>query len=56
MTEIKRYDRAGCLTLIVFLLLCGCLCSVSLSRGAMDWSVIVAFPGRTHLVKWQDLV
>ena len=32
--------RAGCFTLIVFLLLCGCLCSVSLPHGAVGWSAV----------------
>ena len=39
--------RVGCFTLIVF-----CLCSVSLPRGAVGWSVVcdcVPFPGNTHL-------
>ena len=41
--------RAGCFVLIVFLLSCGCLCSVSLPCDAVGWSVTVAFPGDTHL-------
>ena len=32
------------------LLACDCKCSVSLSRSAVGWSVIVAFPGHTHLL------
>ena len=28
---------------------CDCGCSVTLSRDAMDWSAIVAFPGYAHL-------
>ena len=35
-------------TLIVFYLLCGYICSVSLPHVAMEWSVNVAFPGHTH--------
>ena len=31
---------AGCYTLPVFLLLCGCQCSVFLPLGAMGWSII----------------
>ena len=45
-------ERAGCFTLVLFLLSCGCQCLVSRPRGAMGWSVvwsvIVAFPGLTH--------
>ena len=33
-------ERAGCLTLIVFLLPCGSWFSVSLSRGAVDWPAV----------------
>ena len=32
--------RAGYFTLIVFLMTCGCLCSVSFPNGAMGWSVV----------------
>ena len=38
----------GQVALILFLLSFGCLCSVSLSRDAVDCSVIVEFSG--HLV------
>ena len=31
---------------------CGSLCFMSLPRDASDWSVIVAFPGHTHLFLW----
>ena len=41
----------GCLTLIVFLLTCGCYCHVSLPRGAVGWSAIVAFPDYTHFFR-----
>ena len=30
----------GCFTLIVFLLLLGCVCSVFLPHGAIGWSVV----------------
>ena len=43
-------ETAGCLTLIVLLLSCEHYCSVSLPCCAMDWSVIVAFPGHTLLL------
>ena len=45
--------RAGCLDLTVLLLTCGCWCSVPLPRCELVcglWSVIVAFPGHTHLL------
>ena len=32
---------AACFTLIVFLLLCGCLYSVALSRCAIGWTVFL---------------
>ena len=32
--------KAGCLTFSVFLLSRGCLCSVSHTRGVMDWSTV----------------
>ena len=32
-SHLPEEERAGCLTLIVFLLLCGCLCSVSIPRN-----------------------
>ena len=42
-------ERAGCITLhlFAFLMLYGCLCSGSPPRGAIGWSVIMAFPGHT---------
>ena len=33
-------ERAGCFTLIVFLLSCGCQCFVSLPRCAIGWCVV----------------
>ena len=36
--------------LLCVLLSFGCKCSMSLPRGAVDLSVIVAFPGHTHLL------
>ena len=44
---LDEEERAGCSNLIVLLLSCGCLCSVSLPSGAVDWSVVVAFPGHS---------
>ena len=42
-------ERAGCFTLIIFMLSCDSLCSTSLPHGAMGCSaVIVAFSGHTH--------
>ena len=38
-------EKAGCFTLIVFLLSCGCKCSVTLPCSAVSWSV--AFHGLT---------
>ena len=38
-------------TLIVFLLSCCCLSSVSLPRGAVNWSAIVIFSGHARLLQ-----
>ena len=38
--HLAEEERAGCFILIVFLLSCGCLRSVSLPRGAVGKSVI----------------
>ena len=35
-------ERAGCFTLIVSLMSCGCLCSLSLPHGAVGWSAVCA--------------
>ena len=46
---IAEEELAGYFTLIVF----GCLCSVSLPRGALGWSFIcniVSFSGRSHCI------
>ena len=37
---IQIRERAGCLTLIVFIVLCGSYCYVSLPYGAVDWSMV----------------
>ena len=37
---ISTRKRAGCFTLIVFLLLRGCYCSVSLPHCAIGWYVV----------------
>ena len=36
--SLAEEERAGCFSLIVFLLVCGCLCSVSLQHGAIGLS------------------
>ena len=33
-------ETAGCFALVVFLVSCGCWCSVALPRGAVTWSVV----------------
>ena len=33
-------ERAGCFTLIVFLMSCDCSCSVSLPHNAVGWAVV----------------
>ena len=38
--HLVEEERAGCFAIIVFLLPCGCLCSVPLPHGAMGWSVV----------------
>ena len=43
--SLREREGAGCLTLIVFLQVCGCYCSAYLPRGAMVLSVVVAIPG-----------
>ena len=43
--SLRKREGAGCLTLIVLLLVSGCSCCVYLPRGAMLCSVIVAIPG-----------
>ena len=49
--HLTEEERAGCFTVIVFLLPCGCTCYMSLPRGTMrSWSLTVAFPGHTHLL------
>ena len=47
--SVLSRGRAACLILIVFLLSCSCLFSESLPLSAVSWSLIVAFPGHTHL-------
>ena len=47
--HLAEEEAAGCFTLIVFLLSCDYYCCALFPRGAMGWSVIVAFPGNTHL-------
>ena len=37
-------------TLIVFLVYCGCCCSVALSHDALGWCVIAVCPDGTHLL------
>ena len=38
--HLAEEKRTGCFTLDVFLLSCGCYCSVPLPHGAMGWSVV----------------
>ena len=38
--HIDGKERAGCFTLVVFLVSCDCKCSVAPSRGAMGWSAV----------------
>ena len=35
-----KEERAGCFTLIVFLMSCDCLCSLTLPHGAVGWSAV----------------
>ena len=37
--QSSRWERS-CFTLIVFLMPCGCLCSVTLPYGAVGWSAM----------------
>ena len=37
---LSEEKSAVCFTLIVFLLLCGCYCSVSFPRDGMGWFVV----------------
>ena len=37
---VTEDERAGCFTLIVFLLSCDCLDSVFFPRGALGWYVV----------------
>ena len=46
---------SGPVTFIVFLMSCGCYCSLPIPRGAVGWSAVcdcgtVAFPGHTHIL------
>ena len=36
----EKEDRAVCFTLVVFLMLFGCLCSLSFPHGALGWTVV----------------
>ena len=52
-SRLAEETRTDCFTSIVVLPLCGCQCSVSQPRGAVDWSVVydcVAFPDHTYIV------
>ena len=33
-----KREKTGCLTLIVFLMSCDCMCSVALAHGVVGWS------------------
>ena len=47
--HIAEEERAGWFTIIVLLMSCGYLFSVSLPRCVVGCSVIVAFPGHNYL-------
>ena len=38
--HLDEEERAGCITLIVFLMSCDCKCSVALPRGIVCWSAM----------------
>ena len=38
--HIDGEDRAGCFTLIVFLMFCDSQCSVAIPNGTMGWSAV----------------
>ena len=48
----KRMLVALLVSFIVFLLSCGCQCSVSLPYGTKAWSMIVSCPGKAYLLFW----
>ena len=48
-------ERAGCFTLIVFLVSCCCKCYVFLPLSAFDWSVVCDWKGFTHLLCKQGM-
>ena len=50
ISENSSFWRPVVFPLIVFLLPCGCLNSVSFSHSTVGWSVTVPFPGHTHFV------
>ena len=37
---VQQGERAGCFTLVVFLVDCDCSCYADLPRGAVDWSAL----------------
>ena len=37
---LDEQERACCFALVVFLVSCGCWCSVALPRGAVGWSAV----------------
>ena len=37
---LTRRNRAGCFVLVVFLMSCGCWCSVALPHDAVCWSAV----------------
>ena len=53
---LAEAERAGCFALIVFLLLCGCQCSISLSHGATCWSVICDCGISCHIHLFMNLI
>ena len=48
-SHLAEEETAGYFTSIMFQLSCGGLCSVTLPRGAVSWSLIMAFPGHSHV-------
>ena len=51
--HLAEEERNGCFAFIVFLLSCGCLCAVTLPRGAIDCSAVCDYLIRIHLLLTQ---
>ena len=52
INHLAEEERAGCFTLVMFLVLCGYLFSVSILHGVISLSVVVTFPGH---IFWYSL-